>query len=72
MVHGTAGIPAHEISAIEYVDVRRIYGVQTAIVKIGSKGNRTKMSKCMQFFKARNPLKYYSGDETWDQYKECR
>ena len=64
-----AGIPTHEVSATGYVDVRRIYGVQTAIIKFGNKGNRTKMSKLMQFYKARNPLKYYSGEQTWDQYK---
>ena len=50
-----AGIPIREVSATEYVDVRGIYGVQTAIIKLGNKGNRTKMSKWMQFFKARNP-----------------
>ena len=47
--------------------MRRIYGVQTAIVKFGVKGNRTKMSKWMH--KAWNPLKYYSVEQTWDQYK---
>ena len=64
-----AGIPTHTVSAVEHVDVRRIHGVQTAIIKFGNKGNRTKMSKWMQFYKARNPLKYYSGEQTWDQYK---
>ena len=37
-----AGIPKHEASSIEYVDMRRNYGVQTAVIKFGSKGNRTK------------------------------
>ena len=40
-----AGTPAHEVSAGEYIDMRRIYGVQTAAIKFVSKGNRTKMSK---------------------------
>ena len=66
---GEANIPDHEISAIEYTDLRRVYGVQTAIIKFGSKGNRTKMSKWMQFFKARNPLEYYSRGEVWEQHK---
>ena len=40
-----AGIPKHEVTSIEYVDTRRNYGVQTAVIKFGSKGNRTKMSR---------------------------
>ena len=32
-----AGIPKHEVSSVEYVDVRRIYGVQTAVIKFGDK-----------------------------------
>ena len=46
-----AGIPAHEVSASEYIDMRGIYGVQTAAIKFGSKGNRTKMSKWMMQYK---------------------
>ena len=64
-----ANIPDHEISAIWYTNFRRVYGVQTAIIKFGNKGNRTKMSKWMQVFKARNPFKYYSRREVWEQYK---
>ena len=64
-----AGIPKHEVSSVEYVDMRRIYGVQTAVIKFGNKGNRTKMSKWMMQYKAWNPLKYYSTEQTWDQYK---
>ena len=64
-----AGIPAHDVSAVEYIDMGRIYGVQTAIVKFGNKGHRTKMSKWVQMHKAWNPLKYYSAEQTWDQYK---
>ena len=64
-----AGIPKHEVTSIEYVDVRRIYGVQTAVIKFGNKGNRTKMSRWMMHYKAWNPLKYYSDDQTWEQYK---
>ena len=64
-----ASIPGHGIAAIEYTDVRRSYGVQTAIIKFGNKGNRTKMSRWMQAFKARSPLKYHSRGESWDQYK---
>ena len=64
-----AGIPAHDVSAIEYIDMRRIYGVQTAVIKYGNKGNRTKMSKWMMHYKTWNPLKYYSAEQTWDQYK---
>ena len=64
-----ASIPPHEVSAIEYVDVRRVYGVQTAIIKFGNKGNRTKMSRWMQASRAGNPLKYYSRGESWDQCK---
>ena len=64
-----AGIPNHEITSIEYTDVRRRYGIQTAIVKFGNKGNRTKISKWMQFYKAWNPLKYYSVGVTWEQHK---
>lgn len=64
-----AGIPAHEVCVIEHIDMRRIYGVQTAVVKLGNKGNRTKMSKWMMQYKAWNPLKYYSVNQTWDQYK---
>ena len=63
-----AGIPKHEVSSVEYVDMGRIYGVQTAAIKFGNKGNRTKMSKWMVQFKAWNPLKYYSTDQTWDRY----
>ena len=64
-----AKVPDHEISANKYTDVRRIYGVRTPIIKFGNKGNRTKMSKWTQAFKARNTLKYYSRGEFWDQYK---
>ena len=64
-----ANIPDHQISAIEYTDLRSVYGVQTAIIKFGNKGNRTKMSKWMQFFQARGPLKYYSRGEAWEQYR---
>ena len=64
-----AGIPKHEVSSIEYVDMRGNYGVQTAVIKFGNKGNRTKMSRWMMQYKARNPLKYYSSDQTWEQYK---
>ena len=49
--------------------MRRIYGVQAAAIKFGNKGNRTKMSKWMMQFKAWNPLKYYSTEQTCDQYK---
>ena len=52
-----AGIPPHEVSSIEYVDMRRMYGVQTAVIRFGNKGNRTKMSKWMMQYKAWNPLK---------------
>ena len=64
-----AGIPKHEVTSIEYVDIRRISGVQTAVIKFGSKGNRTKMSRFMMQYKAWNPLKYYSNSQTWEQYK---
>ena len=64
-----ADTPKHEASSIEYVDMGRNYGVQTAIVKFGSKGDRTKMSRWMMHHKAWNPLKYYSSDHTWEQYK---
>ena len=64
-----ANIPDHEISAIGHTDVKRVYGVQTAIIKFGDKGDRTKMSKWMQFFKAGNPLKYHSRGEVWGRYK---
>ena len=64
-----AGIPKHEVSSVEYVDMRRNYGVQTAVIKFGNKGDRTKMSRWMTQFKAWNPLKYYSSDQTWEQYK---
>ena len=64
-----AGIPAHEVSAIEYIDIRRIYRVQAAVIKFGNKGNRTKVSKWMMQFKAWNPLEYYSANQTWEQYK---
>ena len=64
-----AGIPKHEVSSVEPVDMRRTYGVQTAVIKFGNKGERTKMSKWMMQFKAWNPLKYQSTGQTWDQYK---
>ena len=64
-----ANIPDHEISAIGYTDVRGTCGVQTAIIKFGNKGNRTKMSRWMKSFRARNPLKYHSRGEFWVQYK---
>ena len=64
-----AGIPNHEITSIEYTDVRRRYGIQTAIVKFGNKGNRTKMSQWMQFYKAWNLLKYYSVGVAWEQHR---
>ena len=64
-----ANIPPHEVTSIEYIDVRRKYGIQTAIIKFGNKGNRTKMSKWMQQYKAWNPPKYYSRGVSWDQYK---
>ena len=50
-----ANIPDHEISAVGYTDVRRVYGIQTATIKFGSKGNRTKMSKRMQFSRQGTP-----------------
>ena len=40
-----AGIPKHEVTSIEYVDIRRSYGIQTAVIKFGNKGNRAKMSR---------------------------
>ena len=52
-----AGIPKHEVTSIEYVDVMRMYGFQTAVIKFGNKGNRTKMSRFMSQHKAWNPLK---------------
>ena len=64
-----AGIPKHEVTSIEYVDIRRIYGTQTAVIKFGNKGNRTKMSRFVSQHKAWNPLKYYSNGQTWEQYK---
>ena len=64
-----ADIPKHEVSSIEYVDMRRNCGVQTAVIKFGDKGNRTKMSRWMMQYKAWNPLKYYGSDQTWEQYK---
>ena len=65
---GEAGIPKHEVTSIEYVDVRRMYGVQTAVIKFGNKGNITKC-RFMSQHKAWNPFKYYSNDQTWQQYK---
>ena len=50
-----AGIPKHEVTSIEYLDMRRNYGVQTAVIKFGNKGNRTKMSRFMMQYKAWNP-----------------
>ena len=38
-----AGIPRHEVTSIECVDMRRNFGVQTAVIKFGNMGNRTKM-----------------------------
>ena len=64
-----AGIPKHEVTSIGYVDMRRNYGVQAAVIKFGNKGNRTKMSRYMMQYKAWNPLKYYSTGQTWEQYK---
>ena len=64
-----AGIPKHEVTSIGYVDVRRSYGIQTAVIKFGNKGDRTKMSRFVSQYKARNPLKYYSNGQTWEQYK---
>ena len=43
--------------------------MQTAVIKFGSKGNITNMSRFMSQHKAWNPLKYYSNDQTWEQYK---
>ena len=68
-MHRGSRYPKHEVSSIEYVDMRRNYGVQTAVIKFGNKGNRTKMSRFMMQDKAWNPLKYYSSDQTWEQYK---
>ena len=64
-----AGIPKHEVKSIEYVDMRRIYGVQTAVIEFGNKGNRTKMSRFMMQHKAWNPLEHYSNNQTWEQHK---
>ena len=64
-----AGIPRHEVSSVEYVDTRWNYGVQTAAIKFGNKGNRTKMPRWMMQYKAWKPLKYYSSEQTWEQYR---
>ena len=63
-----ADIPKHEVSSVE-VDAGRNYGVQTAVIKFGNEGNRTKMSRWMMQTKAWNLLEFYSSEQTWEQYK---